>query len=85
MQEIGPVESARLPADDGAPAKFPVALQALRQIEPAPCRGLAELALGACDIDRFMGALFRLRLTLIAPVSMAQHPDLSWPEKPGTS
>ena len=55
MQEIGAVESARLPAGNGASAELPVALQARRQIETAPCGGFAELSFGACDIDRFIG------------------------------
>ena len=81
MQKIGAVDSAGLPAGYGASAELPIALQARRQIETAPCGGFAELSFGACDIDRFSGAPFLLRLASIAPVSMAQHPDLPWTGK----
>jgi hypothetical protein len=76
MQKIGAVESTGLPAGDGASAELPIALQARRQIETAPCGGFAELSFSVCDIDRFPGAPFLLRLASITPVSMAQHPDL---------
>jgi hypothetical protein len=76
MQKIGAVESTGLPTGYRASAQLPIALQVRRQIETAPCGGFAEPAFGACDIDRVPGATFFLRLASIAPVSMAQHPDL---------